>query len=694
MGVQLLNNGNVYLPTSRGDNVLYVLDIPDDLVVFNPLSRRNGEKGNYQYADCVCSFDIETTRIKEIEQSIMYVWQFAINDIVVYGRTWQQYKQFLLWLKQRLNGLHLVIYVHNLSYEIQFLSGIYHFNDYEVFCTEPRKVLKATMYKQFEYRCSYRLTNLSLDAMAKRYNTRYLKESGNDFDYSKVRYSDTILTQQELTYCAHDVLAVVESIHKIMEINDDDLYSIPLTSTGFVRRNVKQAMKPYYYEMQEDFPDYRCYQLLKSAFRGGNTHANRYYVGEIVSNVHSVDISSSYPSQQCNKLFPVGKFEIKKDLSIRQLDRRISQGYAAIMRVILQDVALKDRYTPVPYIPVSKCIVLKFNQDNKALQVDNGRVIAASYIEMCLTDIDYGIVINMYNCKVTILEMYTAKYDRLPEPIIQQNLEYYINKTKLKGVVGQELYYLKNKELLNSIYGMSVQDVVKQSIKFADLGYVLDETKSREDIYNAKHKSIFTQYAYGVWTTAHARYSLQCGIDMCGDGLIYVDTDSCKYVGDVDFSAYNNDRISECVGSGAYATDSKGHIHYMGVYEDEGIYKRFVTLGAKKYAYEDIKGNLHITVSGVNKKRGADELASRGGLEAFKPGFVFTQSGKTECVYNDDSKPIIRKIDNRLVPITRNVVIRETTYTLNITDDYATLLSASSQILNKIHQFWLNCQLQ
>lgn len=670
-----------------------VNDFDFDSLIFKPLPRRSGENGKLVYADCICCFDIESTRIEEREQSVMYVWQVALEELTIYGRTWDEFKMFLRRVKEKLGDMHLMIFVHNLSYEFQFLSGIYHFNDYEVFATESRKVLKCQMFKNFEFRCSYKLTNLSLDAMARRYNKKYLKESGSEYDYSRRRFPDTPLTEQELRYCEHDVLAVVESIHAILKLNDDSLYTLPLTSTGFVRRNVKQGMREYYFQMKDEMPPYRCYQLLKSAFRGGNTHANRFYAGDIVGPVTTVDISSSYPSQQCNKLFPIGKWKERHDLSIAQLNKRMELGAAVIMLVRLRNVRLRDKYTPVPYIPVAKCISLHYPDDYRVgLCYDNGRILIAEELTCCWTDIDYQIAVKQYSFDMEILEMYTAWYDALPYPIRQQNIEYFRKKTELKGVSGQELFYFKNKELLNSIYGMSVQDVVKQNILYHDGQYLLDESKSREDIYNSR-KNIFTQYSYGVWTTAHARMSLQAGIDLCGDNLVYVDTDSCKYLGEVDFSKYNAARIGECKKSGAYATDPKGVIHYMGVYEYDGTADRFCTLAAKKYAYEDSKG-LHITVSGVSKKQGAIELAANGGLEAFQPGFVFHDSGKTESVYNDEKKPYITRIDGHLVTITRNVVIRDTTYTLSITGDYAELLNASSNMLNKVHKFWLNLQLQ
>lgn len=259
---------------------------------------------------------------------------------------------------------------------------------------------------------------------------------------------------------------------------------------------------------------------------------------------------------------------------------------------------------------------------------------------------------------------------------------------------------------------MSVQDVVKERVVFSehyinpltgkkDL-YHVDRSKSRQEIYEKTRKSAFTQFCYGCWTTSWARLSLEEGLRLCGDNLIYCDTDSVKYFGEVDFSQYNKERIAECKKSGLYAKDPNGVTHYGGVFEWDAEYKKFVTQGAKRYAYindkwqhfDDVSTQIHITVSGVSKSKGARYLALHGGLEAFKPGFIFEESGKTESVYNDLDKPIITKVNGELVPITRNVVIRDVPYTLELDDDYCTILDISSNYLNKIHKFWMNLQLQ
>ena len=108
----------------------------------------NGGKNKRRIKNLVCAFDIETTAIDAIEQSIMYIWQFQLDEIgTVIGRTWQEYEYFMHNLTLTLaEDETLVIYVHNLSYEFQFLRGIYDFQPDEVFCMDSRKILRATMF--------------------------------------------------------------------------------------------------------------------------------------------------------------------------------------------------------------------------------------------------------------------------------------------------------------------------------------------------------------------------------------------------------------------------------------------------------------------------------------------------------------------------------------------------------------------
>ena len=129
----------------------------------NPASRKQ-----ISYKNAYCAFDIETTRLADIEQSIMYIWQFQYNEYTIIGRTWEEFNLFLSRIKERLKeNEFLLIWVHNLAYEFAFMAGIYEFKSEEVFATDSRKVCKCSMFNCFEFRCSYHLTNMSLDRFLK-----------------------------------------------------------------------------------------------------------------------------------------------------------------------------------------------------------------------------------------------------------------------------------------------------------------------------------------------------------------------------------------------------------------------------------------------------------------------------------------------------------------------------------------------
>lgn len=658
-----------------------------ELPKFTPDSKPKHTYSRYEYNKQICAFDIETTGLPELEQSIMYVWQFAIEDFIVIGRTWSEFREFINWLDILSHNRRIVVYVHNLSYEIQFLSGIFHFSNENLFAMESRKVLKA-VHNNIEFRCSYLLTNLGLEAFTNRYNVEHKKLSGEDFDYSIQRFSDTELTEQELQYCINDVAGLVEALHSLFDLNGDNLYTVPLTSTGFVRRVCKKAMRTEHKQILDSFPNYEVFRLLRKAFRGGNTHANRYFADDVIRQpVYSADIASSYPAQQVCKLFPVAPFEEIHNNDLKYTERLIERERPVLFQVAVMDCSLRNKYTPIPYIPFDK---VTHCHDPV---IDNGRILKARYFEITVTDIDWKIIVNQYKFKAQFITGYKSRYGKLPKGLIESNIEFYRNKTELKGVKGQELYYMKNKELLNSIYGMSVQSPIKRNILFNDCEiipdlYIEDTSLTDEELLNKSRKKAFTCYQFGVWTTAHARNSLQAGIDICGDDIIYCDTDSCKYIGQHDFTEYNEQMKQLAISGGLVATDKNGITHYGGVYEPDGEYSAFITQGAKKYAYIE-NGELHITVSGVGKKKGAAALEAAGGIDKFREGFVFHHCGKTESIYNDSPLGQIH-YKGKLIDVTRNVYIKEQDYTLSRSEDYSNIINVSKYDLKKLKSFIKN----
>ena len=601
----------------------------------------------------------------------MYIWQLQFGlDYTIVGRTWDEYKQVI---EKITNGLgeheYVVFYVHNLSYEFQFLRTVHRFSEDDVFAVDSRKVLKCRA-GHIEYRCSYLHSNMNLETYLNKMGAPHAKKTGQ-LDYTKIRYPYTELTPDEMEYCVNDVRGLVEALTIEMEHDNDTLYTIPLTSTGYVRRDVKNAMRRWGRTLAKDIaPDFTVYQLLREAFRGGNTHANRWFVGTTLKNVKSADRSSSYPDVLCNCLFPVKRFVLVENPTTDIVQELIEMRKKALLsRICLEGVRLRSESWGCPYLAKDKCRYLQ------GAVIDNGRIIEAVYLETTITDIDLSIILSEYDFdNIIFFDTFCSSYGRLPEPIIECNIEYYKRKTELKGMGGLELLYLKSKNKLNSIYGMMAQNPVKQSIIFNGTDFELDISQDKETLLDKANRKAFLSYQWGVWCTAWARLRLEEGIRLAGDGFIYADTDSVKYIGDIDFTGYNNERIRDSEKSGAFAKDPSGTMHHMGVYEYEGEYTEFKTWGAKKYAYRDTKGKLHCVISGVSKRDGGPELERAGGLSAFKPGFVFRDAGGTESVYNDIENRTVIMPNGEPLKLGPNVLIKDSTYTLGLSAEYERLL--------------------
>ena len=655
-------------------------------------NRRGNPAGKKRhYIGITTAFDIETTLLEDIQQSFMYIWQWQFGeDVTVIGRTWDEFLDLQNKVRHSLpEGFWLVVYVHNLSYEFQFLKGIYNFSPEDIFAVASRKVVKCDMWGCFEFRCSYKLTNMSLAQFTKRMRVKHTKLSGEDFDYSQKRYPWTELSEEELEYCVNDVFGLVEAVNALMARDGDTLQTIPLTSTGYVRRNAKKAMRQgiHHSFVYSILPDYEVYTALVEAFRGGNTHANRYYAGDIIENVHSADRSSSYPAVMCNCEFPMTQFIpiLKSDLNKDYIARCITVRHKALLlRIRIENLKLRDKFWGCPYLSSDKCR----NCDKVVDTTENGRILSAHRIETTVTDVDLKIITEEYTGDITFLQGWYASYKKLPQPLIDEVIKYYRDKTELKGVKGQEIYYDKAKALLNSLYGMMAQNPVKHRQIFQQVGEWEEDTESDAVLLEKYNEKAFLAYQWGVWVTAHSRDALERGIRLVqeteGADFIYCDTDSVKYTGTVDWTGYNANRIAECMESGAYATDPSGVTHYMGVFETEddpetGVaYRYFKTLGAKKYAYVEREGEgVHCTIAGVNKGKGGSELDKHGGLQAFEEGFVFKEAGGTQAVYNDAPAVGEVDIDGKTLPITANIAILPSEYTLGITGEYERILKYS-----------------
>ena len=675
------------------------------------------QRDKREIINLMTAFDIESSTIQHYNgleddyHSFMYIWQFQIEDYTVIGRTWDEFMTLIDRLVQLCDQVKLqkklperpkiIVWVHNLAYEWQFLSGVYPFLKEDAFFMDARKPFYCRMWQCIEFRCSYRQSNLSLAALCKQYGVEE-KLSGQKYDYDKVRFPDTPLSEYELEYCVRDVRSLVAAMRKRIELFGDNLNTVPLTSTGYVRRDCVRALHSNYIFIKEMMPDEKQYRLLRQAFRGGNTHANRNYVGKILDNVISYDIASSYPTQQLTEKFPMKpfKWEIPKRCTLDRVSNMIGLGYAVIGTYKFKNFRLKNKKEPIPYVALAKTRTV-IHEDPDDLEerfktkVDNGRILEAYYCEITLTEVDLKIVLKQYAYdEIAVSDVMYAQKDYLPKEYRDVILKYFTNKTALKGDDSEEGQYLyqKSKESLNGIYGMSAQNPITEDVFYivnstdekdqellrmgAEYSQSSYETLTHEEI-NKKLQAAKFPYQWGVYTTAYARAQLQRAIDAAGDSIVYCDTDSIKCVGKVNISLLNEYQLKKAKKAGAHAKDKNGKVHYIGIFENDGNYDQFITQGAKRYAYIS-DGHMGITVAGVTKQKNektgvayaVEELRT---LDRFKPGMKWVKAGGTMAVYND-TDDFVYEQDGHSVRIGKNVSIVPSTYVMTHSRDYALLL--------------------
>lgn len=661
----------------------YLSSIIRDIPIARNYNRRK-KVDKTLFRNCMCAFDIETTYLDEIEQSIMYIWQFAVMDLrtdniwYCFGRTWDEFIELLNSFYH--DGITIMIWVHNLSYEFQFLRHWLPFVKDKVFSLKSRKVVRADI-DGIQFRCSYIQTNKSLDAFTKDMGVVHQKLSGVIFDYSKKRFPWTEMTQEELQYCCNDVVGLLEAMRVRMKMENDTLYSLPLTSTGYVRRLAKNAMKSYNYnQLHAMMCNEDVYRLLRLEFRGGDTHANRYHVNQILENVASFDRASSYPDVMLNYRFPMSAFTPRMITDIEELERKCKVRDCCFIAVFtITHLQQRDIYYGAPYLSLDKAVEIS------GQVVDNGRVLSADKAMYVFNDIDWKIVKSEYVGEVEISQVYIAKYGYLPRAFRDLVIDLFHKKTSLKNVEGQELNYMRSKELINSLYGMCAQNPVKPDVIYMDepeQAFKLEEIVDIGEKLEKYNKKAFLLYAWGCWVTAWARLKLKEMINIVGDNFVYCDTDSVKFLVRDDYKRiirkieeYNKGLKELSISNNGYATDKKGIVHYLGVYEYEETYKKFKTLGAKKYAYVHEDGTFGITIAGVPKKAGAREMEK---IENFNVGFIFRDTGKLESVYNDCDYGTYYPDDSpeHRIEIRSNIVLRESIYEIGLSAEYMYILAS------------------
>lgn len=609
--------------------------------------------------------------IDDDKRAVMYVWQIAINGHVIIGRTWDEFLQLLDQISKHFSldeGKRMVIFVHNLAFEFQWLKNLMQWK--KVFAISTRKPIYALSEMGFEFRCSYILSNLSLANVGESLHKYKVSKAVGDLNYDRIRHYQTPLTKQEYHYIINDVLVVSAYIKEAIE-DVGDISKLPLTATGYCRNYVrknclvgtnKEEQFKRYHEIIKTLTISGIdeYNQMVRAFAGGFTHTSCRWSNKTLFKVASNDLCSAYPAAMCLfRDFPMSK---GKEVDITSADdlKHYTSLYCCIFDVTF--IGIRPKYINENYISCSKCGKHGLSYDKWCAKynviTNNGRLVSADEIETTITNIDYEIIEKTYtwdDISIGTFRIYKRGY--LPKEIILSILHLFKDKTTLKGVKGKEDFYTKSKQLLNATYGMMVTSIIMPVHTYDnDQGWTVEQKDKEKAIksYN-KSKKRFNFYAWGVFCTAIVRRIIYNFILSFGDDYVYSDTDSCKILHQEKHQAvidkYNADidkRIKMV--SDHYnipieyfkPKTIKGITKTLGYFEYEGQYQMFKALRAKAYmVMEDFK--LSMTVSGINKKTAIPYILNTVGkykaFEYFNDDMVVPAeyTGKLTHYYLDDA---------------------------------------------------------
>lgn len=605
-------------------------------------------------------------------------WQFAlVYNNKIYSYQGRDIRTFALFIGGILNRdynkrLKVRVWIHNADYDIEYIfQTLKMYYEVDIFVKKPHDYLYMLVKGQgvdIEFLDSFSLMPKSLGKLCNDYDVYHKKK--DTYDYQKTIFSDTPLTDEEITYDMYDVYALCEIIQGYMDnhplFNTTD--TIPYTMTGQVRKYIelefKKNEKQNRYIMYDYEPTFEEYKMIKEAYTGGITRVNTIYANQLIyvpnGEIIHADIKSSYPyailGDECIYPLSSGVFFNPDNVTTDMLKNDIY-----IMKVAIKGIQARHGF---PNLSYSKCICTgEF--------CDNGKIIRSDVVITTITSVDFKILNYCYDYEdLKIIEF--LHYDRvgqMPEWIRNVTLKFFQDKEQTDKSDG--LNYLISKELLNAIYGCLSSDILhSESYLDDDINDLRVEEITEDKAQTTIHKHYGQKYLpyLPCWVTSYARYNLFRGISYTENTVkgatIYTDTDSLFIKAENKQEAQSitnallklNDKISQ---KSVSVVNYKGKVSTLGIweFEDKGKYHSIVGIHAKAYALgvddEHIDTMTLAGVTAKNKKTGVtreqecDTFDKFMGIDSKGKGFIFRECGGTTCAHLYDT-PHIENIDGHM----------------------------------------------
>ena len=674
-----------YVKTKEGRQAIRAYTVDEmhyPVIAFNTVQKNHKI---VKYANEFICLDTETSK-KDLLTAWVYQWAVKFGDHYIYGRKPSEIIEMMQNLCEYYhlsNEKKIILCIHNASYDLQYLKQF--LKQYDPFvdylAIDSHGIIQCDVIG-FKIICSYKMTNLSLSALADNYSSKYSKAVG-EIDYNIIRYQDSELTPSDWFYMFSDVASQYDGIKGFLKMQGYTYpYQAPITSTGFVRANCRKASrqaKNWHQKFYETRLDLEQYNQLRRCFMGGVCISSMYYSGLTIRSdrLRHKDFTSRYPATQLMLYMPKGKpnwyGQVK---SQKELDL-LCNTYFCCFVLTLWNVHIKKGVT-APCIPHSKV-----THAEECLKV-NGKVVYAKMLTITVCELDYKWIKRQYTfTDIAVNKMLIFERGKMPKWLRNVVFDYFKNKCTIDK---SSILYQKSKNMLNGIYGMTATAILREVYKMNDICVLTKQAQSETELnasLNRYYRSYnnFMCYQYAIWTTSASRDCLYTMIEATGDNdgngddltdvyknFLYCDTDSVFYLESPEnkkrMEEYTERCKQEAIEAGAYVGDK-----YLGLPTDEPPLRAFRGLHSKCYAMEeqdkDGEYKLNVVIAGIPKKAtrwingelvtmtNAEELGS---IDNLDDGFTFKHCGGTRCVYNERDI-IIENIDGHMTEYASSAVI-------------------------------------
>lgn len=551
-----------------------------------PRTLKREKNGTTYVREIIMAYDSETAQDDVIEYddknrpfenhyACQISHQLCIEDRGILVRTVEEFLSLLDYMYDHLcryvewtddNGnIHyqrdqIIIYVHNLDYDLTFLL-------YEFLKNKTDEFVIKSSYSMFEYKhCivfkdSKNLLGHGLDVSIKEYlgdDSPFRKRYGK-WDYDVLRSPLYELSDDEIEYAMVDVFALIEILRVIIKNNNTPYSQLPVTKSTFVGRRMYRDLlggkkmnpdklnrdyKRYYDKIHELNLDYDLLMQAKEAYYGGVSFTHPLYADEYVEDPGDDDLSSEYPRSLVAQLFPMTEpIRNNKIKTIEQLEKwfeyfpghegRKDRRGGFIAKFIFHGYKSKPEY-PIPFL-FSYDQIERGDIEARRYILTGNRLYKAERLTVYLCDVDYDIVKKTATWEsVDVDKVVTYELAPLPKSLVKLILECYRDKTVLKGVLGEEVRYMDSKIFVNTIYGKQGQFPVNDKYVPDALGHPVKviTTKEEKEMQLKESNEKFsrtTYYLWGVYTASYGHKFLYNGMQIVKDDVRFCDTDSVKY---------------------------------------------------------------------------------------------------------------------------------------------------------------------